>query len=74
MITILLSLSIFFNAVISKGPGEVYICNNHKTDKYHLSPTCKGLRNCQFKIVKISAQSAKNKKMSLCAWEGKKSK
>lgn len=60
--------------MVSYGPGEVYICNNKKADKYHNSPTCRGLSNCQFKIVKISAQTAKKKGMTLCAWEGKKSK
>jgi len=71
---ILLSVSIFFNVVTSDGQGDVYVCNNHSTKKYHLSPTCKGLSHCQFKIVKLSAQTAKNKKMTLCGWESKKNK
>lgn len=68
---ILLSASILLSVILSAGP-DVYICNNGKTKKYHNSPACKGLKRCQFKIVKISAQTAKKNGMTLCAWEGKK--
>ena len=72
MTTILFLVRIFFSTVIPAGTTDVYICNNKQTDKYHYSSTCRGLSNCQFKIVKISVQSAKSKKMTLCAWESKK--
>lgn len=74
MKAILLSGWIFFSNLLSAGPEEVYICNNNKVEKYHKSATCRGLGNCQFKIVKISVQSAKNKGLTLCGWESKKKK
>jgi len=71
MIAILLSMRILLNTTTAAGP-DVYICNNKITDKYHYSSTCRGLSNCQFKIVKITIAGAKAKKMTLCGWESKK--
>jgi len=72
MITILLIVRIFFNTAFTSGPADVYICDNKTTDKYHYSSTCRGLSNCQFKVVKTTIQKVKGKKMTLCAWESKK--
>lgn len=69
---LLLSAYLFLNTVNATIPEDVYICNNGKAEKYHHSATCRGLSNCQFKIVKISAKVAKNKGMTLCGWESKK--
>lgn len=74
MNTILLFGYIFFNTMTSAEPKEVFLCNNKKTKKYHYSSSCKGLSNCQFKIAKMTLSSAKNKGMTLCAWEAKKNK
>ncbi|WP_442591211.1 hypothetical protein ACSBL2_08260 [Pedobacter sp. AW31-3R] len=71
---LLLSGFLIFSTITFAGPGDVYICNNKKAEKYHYSPTCRGLSNCQFKIVKITAKAAKNKGMTLCAWETKNKK
>ena len=70
MIAMLLLVRILLNTATPAGP-DVYICNNKITDKYHNSSTCRGLSNCQFKIVKITVASAKAKKMTLCGWESK---
>jgi 5-bromo-4-chloroindolyl phosphate hydrolysis protein len=48
---------------------NVYICNSGKTDKYHLKQNCRGLSNCQYKIVKTTLEKAKKDKKTLCKWE-----
>ncbi|RZJ77534.1 MAG: hypothetical protein EOO47_16530 [Flavobacterium sp.] len=50
-------------------PQNVYICNNGKTTKYHLKPNCRGLSNCQYKILKTTLEKAKKERKTLCGWE-----
>lgn len=54
---------------IEKTPTNVYICNNGKTTKYHLTESCRGLSNCSYKIVKTTLEKAKKEKKTLCGWE-----
>jgi hypothetical protein len=72
MMKTLLILYVTLNVAFTLAPNDVYICSNKTTDKYHYSSTCRGLSNCQFKILKLSLQKAKSKGMTLCAWESKK--
>lgn len=65
MKSILLSL-LFLSLQSDK---TVYICNSGKTDKYHLKENCRGLSNCQYKIVKTTLEKAKKDKKTLCKWE-----
>lgn len=46
-----------------------YICGSGKTDKYHLKENCRGLSNCQYKIVKTTLTKAKKESKTLCKWE-----
>jgi len=70
---LLLSGYLFLNTINIGGPRTVYICNNKDADKYHYSSTCRGLSNCQHKLVKSDEPSARKKGMTLCGWEkGKK--
>ena len=46
-----------------------YLCNNGKTTKYHLKENCRGLSNCQYKIVKTTLEKVKKDKKTLCKWE-----
>jgi len=65
-----LSLLIFFLInTTCKENTTVYICNNDKTKKYHLSSDCRGLSNCTFKIIKTTLDKAKNEGKTLCGWE-----
>lgn len=39
----------------------VYICTGSSSTKYHKTASCRGLNNCQGKIVKITKSDAENK-------------
>jgi 5-bromo-4-chloroindolyl phosphate hydrolysis protein len=49
--------------------ATVYICDSKNATKYHYSPTCRGLANCSYKIVKITLEEAKKRGKTLCKWE-----
>ncbi|SEB20739.1 hypothetical protein SAMN05443550_11738 [Pedobacter hartonius] len=68
---LLLSGYIIINTIASNGPRAVYICNNKHTNKYHYLSTCRGLSNCQYKLLKSDELSAQQKGMSLCVWENR---
>lgn len=65
----LLFLALFTINLVSNGDKNVYICNSKGAKKYHLTSTCRGLSNCQSKIIKTTLQVAKSKKRTLCGWE-----
>jgi len=52
-----------------KSPSNVYICGSGKVDKYHLKENCRGLSNCQYKVVKTTLEKVKKDKKTLCKWE-----
>ena len=52
MKSLLLSLLFFF----LQSDKTVYICGSGKADKYHLKENCRGLSNCQYKIVKTTLE------------------
>lgn len=47
----------------------VYICDSGKTKKYHYSPKCRGLSNCQYRPQKITLEKAEKEGRTLCKWE-----
>lgn len=65
---LLLLLLLFIN-IKCEEPTDVYICNNNKTKKYHLSKTCRGLRNCTYQTLKITLEKAKKDGKTLCGYE-----
>jgi hypothetical protein len=69
MVAILPFIFFLCTARTVSGSKDVYICDNKKTKKYHLSDKCRGLSNCQFKIVKSDERSSIVKGMTLCLWE-----
>lgn len=65
-----LLLFLFFSTYFSCAePTDVYICNNGKTKKYHLSSNCRALRNCSYKTLKTTLEKAKKEGKTLCGWE-----
>lgn len=50
-------------------PTTVYLCDSQKAKKYHLTESCRGLRNCQHRIIKINLDKAKSSGKTLCGWE-----
>lgn len=65
----LLILIFFLTNTTCKESTTVYICNNGKTNKYHLKENCRGLSNCSYKIKKTTLDKAKNEGKTLCGWE-----
>jgi len=65
MKSILLSLLFIF----LHSDKTVYICGSGKVDKYHLKENCRGLSNCQYKVVKTTLEKVKKDKKTLCKWE-----
>lgn len=46
---------------------RVYVCGKGK--RYHLSPTCRGLSNCHYKVVSMTLEKVKEQGKALCVWE-----
>jgi len=67
--TALLLGFLFLNSAMCTDPSVVYICNSGNAKKYHLSPDCRGLSNCQHRVVKESLEKAKKEGKTLCKWE-----
>lgn len=65
-----LSLSILFLISFAcKEPKTVYVCNSDGAKKYHLKSDCRGLSNCQYKIIETTLDKAKKDGKTLCGWE-----
>jgi hypothetical protein len=48
---------------------NVYICNNGKTEVYHLNKECSALKRCTHGIRPMTLSEAKNKRLRLCGNE-----
>lgn len=61
---------LFLSLFISKGTGDVYICVSKTASKYHITATCKGLKECTHEIKKVTVTEAKKLGYkNLCGWE-----
>lgn len=68
----MLSLLIFFLSNITckeETPTTVYVCDSPNAKKYHYKADCRGLSNCNYKIVKTTLEKAKKDKKTQCGWE-----
>jgi hypothetical protein len=68
MKTILLLLFLITNTA-SPPATMVYVCSGAKGKKYHLRVDCRGLSNCQHRIIKMTLAEAKKNGLTLCGWE-----
>lgn len=50
-------------------PTTVYLCDSPGANRYHLQENCRGLSNCQHRIIKVSLEDAKKSGKTLCGWE-----
>ena len=64
-----LLLILFLVNTNCSAPVSVYVCNSDTAKKYHYKPNCRGLGNCQYKIVRVSLDKAEKDGKSLCGWE-----
>ncbi|WP_407269101.1 hypothetical protein [Tenacibaculum maritimum] len=70
---ILLVFSIFvLTGYQQKKEKKVFICKTVTSTRYHLKPTCKGLKKCKAIVKKVAVDKAKKVGRVLCKWEVKK--
>lgn len=67
MKTLLLITGLFF--VTPKYQQTVYICKGSMSERYHLSPKCRGLDKCTTKIYAVTLSEAKKIGRTLCKYE-----
>jgi len=68
MKTILL-LFFLVSHTVSPPASTVYVCSGAKGKKYHLRADCRGLSNCQHRVVKMTLAEAQKRGYTLCGWE-----
>ena len=49
--------------------NDVYICKSKNGKRYHLSETCRGLRNCKAQVSKVTLKEAQAQGKTLCGFE-----
>ncbi len=62
-------ISVLLIFIISVQEKPVYLCDSPGGKKYHFKEKCRGLSNCQRKIVKTTLEKAKKAGKTLCKWE-----
>ncbi|TDQ09467.1 hypothetical protein ATK78_1621 [Pedobacter metabolipauper] len=67
--TFLLLGLLFFLGDKYANSTKVYICNSSNAKRYHYNSKCRGLSNCQHKIIQTTLDKAKRSKKTLCGWE-----
>lgn len=50
-------------------PTIVYVCDSPNATRYHYKQNCRGLSNCNHKIIKMSLDEAIKSHRTLCQWE-----
>lgn len=67
-ITLLLGF-IFLNNVVCTDANTVYLCDSSTGKRYHHTADCRGLNNCQHKVIKTTLEIAKSKGKTPCRLE-----
>ena len=47
---------------------EVYICTGPMSKRYHRFSSCRGLKNCSEKVIKVDIQKAKSMGRTPCGY------
>ncbi|MCF3110249.1 hypothetical protein LL912_15805 [Niabella sp. CC-SYL272] len=47
----------------------VYICDSNTATRYHYNAHCRGLKNCNYRIIETTLDSAEQNNRTLCRWE-----
>lgn len=61
-----LGLCVVLGSATSLTAQEVYLCMGPKSSAYHLTPNCRGLRNCSTQLKKMSEKEAVSKGRHAC--------
>jgi 5-bromo-4-chloroindolyl phosphate hydrolysis protein len=68
----LLLLILLFTENACTDSQTVYLCDSAGGKKYHYNEHCRGLSNCQHRIIKVTLEEAKKRGKTLCGWEKNK--
>lgn len=49
----------------------VYLCDSQYGKRYHYTANCRGLRNCNYRTIRITVEEAEKRGKSACLFEGK---
>lgn len=69
MKTILLLGFLFLNNVTCTESKTVYICVSKNAKRYHYDSKCRGINNCNYRIMKTTLVIAQGKGLTLCGFE-----
>lgn len=69
MKTLLILGLLFLTNTTYTDSKTVYICDSSNGKKYHYKSDCRGLSNCQHRIVKTTLAIARGDGKTLCGWE-----
>jgi len=47
----------------------VYVCNSPNATRYHYKADCRGLSNCQHRVIAMTLEDAQKSNKTLCKWE-----
>ena len=63
------AVTVFAVLMMACGTKEAYVCDSKGAQRYHFKETCKGLKNCSYRIRKTTEDSAREEGKTLCRWE-----
>ncbi|RFM26556.1 hypothetical protein [Deminuibacter soli] len=69
MKTLLFVLLLLSNIKCGNTTTTVYVCDSTGAIRYHYKANCRGLSNCQHRIVQTTLESAQKSNKTLCKWE-----
>jgi hypothetical protein len=68
MLAIMASASTEADSSKSTQEVEVYICTGPQSKRYHKFLSCKGLKSCSDKVIKVAIQKAKSMGRTPCGY------
>lgn len=64
-----ISILMLFSLSFAPQQSQVYICKGSMSERYHLTPNCRGLKKCSTKIYSVSLQEARSIGRTKCGYE-----
>jgi len=65
----ILIVTLLFNGLKCTDSTIVFICDSPAARRYHLRADCRGLTDCNRRIIKTTLEEAKANHRTLCNWE-----
>lgn len=68
LLVIISAVSTGSNRCETVGSIEVYVCTGPMSKRYHKFASCRGLKNCSEKVIKVDIQKAKSMGRTPCGY------